>query len=133
MACLLRVFVFSCFRGQLRVELPSLPAKPFDADWCLIPAMRLALVLSLGLTLGGVRGRQAPGAQPTPPIDVSPRLAEADALVEAGCFDCLRDALTKYQAIRVLRRCARGRDRPGHGRGGSRPPGCWPSASGNWG
>lgn len=40
--------------------------------------------------------------QPTPPVDVSARLAEADGLVEAGCFDCLRDALSKYQAIRVV-------------------------------
>ena len=31
-----------------------------------------------------------------------PRLAEADALVQAGCFDCLRDALSRYQAIRAL-------------------------------
>jgi len=33
---------------------------------------------------------------------VSPQLADADALVEAGCFDCLRDALAKYQAVQTL-------------------------------
>ena len=65
--------------------------------------MRLATLLSLMLAVGGCRAARPPVAtQPTPFVDVSGRLAEADALVEAGCFDCLRDALSTYQAIRVL-------------------------------
>ena len=64
--------------------------------------MRLALVLGLTLAVGGCAAARPPVAQPTRPIDVSPQLAEADALVEAGCFDCLRDALAKYQAVQTL-------------------------------
>jgi len=77
--------------------------KPFDACRCLIAFMRLPLVLALTLVAGGCRAaRPAVATQPTPPVDVSARLTEADGLVEAGCFDCLRDALSKYQAIRGL-------------------------------
>ena len=65
--------------------------------------MRLAVVLALTLAAGGCAAAKPPVAtQPSQPIDVSPRLAEADALVEAGCFNCLRDALSRYQDIRVL-------------------------------
>jgi tetratricopeptide (TPR) repeat protein len=61
---------------------------------------RPSFVLGLALTVGGcaaAKPRPAP-----PPVDVSPRLAEADALVRAGCFDCLRDALATYQAARAV-------------------------------
>jgi tetratricopeptide (TPR) repeat protein len=64
--------------------------------------MRLALVLLIALAFGGCAARPPVATQPAAPVDVSARLAEADALVEAGCFDCLRDALSKYQAIRVV-------------------------------
>jgi tetratricopeptide (TPR) repeat protein len=65
--------------------------------------MRLAVVLGLALVVWGCGAAKPPVAtQPTPPVDVSPRLAEADGLVQAGCFDCLRDALSIYQAIRAL-------------------------------
>jgi len=43
--------------------------------------------------------RHAPA--PRPP-DLSSRLAEADALVAAGCFDCLREALDSYQTLRTV-------------------------------
>jgi hypothetical protein len=36
----------------------------------------------------------------TPAVDLSSRLSEADALVAAGCYDCLRGALERYQALR---------------------------------
>ena len=40
----------------------------------------------------------------TPPVDPSiaarATLAEADALVRAGCFDCLTDALKRYESVR---------------------------------
>jgi tetratricopeptide (TPR) repeat protein len=58
-------------------------------------AVAAAIVLTLACS--------APKARiPPPTVDWSARLAEADALVEAGCFDCLRDALQKYQALRAM-------------------------------
>jgi hypothetical protein len=68
--------------------------------------MRVALPLVnvLGtvaaLTLAGCSPSRA--RIPPAPIDLSQRLAEADALVAAGCFDCLRDALQKYQTLRSV-------------------------------
>jgi tetratricopeptide (TPR) repeat protein len=59
---------------------------------------RMPLTLCLAVAVGGCGAPKRRLA--TPPIDVSPRLAQADALIQAGCFDCLRDALAKYQAIR---------------------------------
>jgi len=64
--------------------------------------VRLAFVLGLALAVGGCAAARPPAAQAIGPVDVSPQLAEADALVEAGCFDCLRDALAKYQAVQTL-------------------------------
>jgi tetratricopeptide (TPR) repeat protein len=52
------------------------------------------------LTLAGCSASKA--RIPPAPIDLSPRLAEADALLAAGCFDCLRDALQKYQSLRTV-------------------------------
>ncbi len=47
----------------------------------------------------------AAGCSPTRPValqpsDLSSRLAAADALLAAGCFDCLREALEQYQTLR---------------------------------
>ncbi len=51
-------------------------------------------------------------ARPSRPVstalDVSARLAEADALVRAGCFDCLREAFVKYETLRTLNGVASG-------------------------
>jgi hypothetical protein len=58
------------------------------------------LVIGLAVTIGGCGPPKTRLA--TPPVDVSPRLAEADALITAGCFDCLRDALATYQAVRTV-------------------------------
>jgi hypothetical protein len=45
----------------------------------------------------------APAAVPAPIVVVDPheQLANADALVRAGCYDCLRDALTAYEGLRT--------------------------------
>jgi tetratricopeptide (TPR) repeat protein len=59
-----------------------------------------ALVIGLAMAIGGCGPHETRLA--TPPVDVSPRLAEADALIQSGCFDCLRDALAKYQSVRIL-------------------------------
>jgi tetratricopeptide (TPR) repeat protein len=61
---------------------------------------RTSVVIGLAAAIGGCGPPKARLA--APPIDVSPRLAEADALVRAGCFDCLRDALARYQAVRTV-------------------------------
>lgn len=39
---------------------------------------------------------------PAPVADLSARLGEADALVAAGCFDCLCEALDRYQGLRTV-------------------------------
>ncbi len=62
-----------------------------------MPLWHPAIVVGLALAVGGCAAAKPRAA--APPIDLSPRLAEADALVQAGCFDCLRDALAAYQAI----------------------------------
>jgi tetratricopeptide (TPR) repeat protein len=59
-----------------------------------------AVALAGGLACAGCGASKA--RLPPAPIDSSPRLAEADALVEAGCFDCLRDALQEYQVLRTM-------------------------------
>ena len=72
--------------------------------------MRVAfpLVKVLGtvaaLTLAGCSASKV--RIPPAPIDLSQQLAEADALVAAGCFDCLRDALQKYQTLRLVSEAA---------------------------
>jgi tetratricopeptide (TPR) repeat protein len=63
-------------------------------------AWRPALAIGFAVAIGGCGPHQTRLA--ARPIDVSPRLAEADALVQAGCFDCLRDALARYQAVRLV-------------------------------
>ena len=56
------------------------------------------LVLALVPVVAGCASR----ARVLPPPDLSAGLAEADAQLHAGCFDCLRDSLAKYQALRVV-------------------------------
>ena len=46
--------------------------------------------------------RPRPEVVTAPPLDVQPRLDAADALVRAGCFDCLEEALRSYNELRVL-------------------------------
>ena len=60
-------------------------------------ARLISVVALLALTLGCAARPRVP-----PPLDLSARLGEADALVRAGCFDCLRDALDRYQALRSV-------------------------------
>ena len=57
-------------------------------------------MIDLAVAIGGCGPHQTRLAARS--IDVSPRLAEADALIQAGCFDCLRDALAKYQGVRTV-------------------------------
>jgi tetratricopeptide (TPR) repeat protein len=66
---------------------------------------RLTLALGLAVVTGGCATARPLVASPSVAnllIDVSPRLAEADALVLAGCFDCFQDALAQYQAVRAI-------------------------------
>ena len=66
-----------------------------DGRFCLVTAVALVGVLASA-------GCGAKARVPPPPIDLSARLAEAEALIEAGCFDCLRDALENYQSLRTV-------------------------------
>ena len=59
----------------------------------------LLLAVGVALCLGGcvvpVAKVEAPLASP------AKELAEADTLVRAGCFDCLRDGFVKYEGVRT--------------------------------
>src|SRR5262245_2006862 len=57
------------------------------------------LAVGILLTAAGCAAKHPAG--PSPP-DLSSRLADADASLAAGCFDCLRNALDKYQAVRTV-------------------------------
>jgi tetratricopeptide (TPR) repeat protein len=57
-------------------------------------------MIDLAVAIGGCGPHETRRAARS--IDVSPRLAEADALIQAGCFDCLRDALAQYQGVRAV-------------------------------
>jgi tetratricopeptide (TPR) repeat protein len=46
--------------------------------------------------------KRVPPALPDPSIAARGTLAEADALVRAGCFDCLADALKRYESVRSV-------------------------------
>lgn len=62
-------------------------------------ATNLLLTVGVALCLGGCA---VPAAKVAAPL-ASPakELAEADALVRAGCFDCLRDGFVKYEGVRT--------------------------------
>jgi tetratricopeptide (TPR) repeat protein len=62
-------------------------------------ATNLLLALGVALCLGGCA---VPVAKIAAPLASPAReLAEADALVRAGCFDCLRDGFVKYEGVRT--------------------------------
>ena len=46
--------------------------------------------------------RRVPPPLPDPSIAARVTLAEADALVRAGCFDCLASALKQYESVRSV-------------------------------
>lgn len=67
-----------------------------------MPPRRRCFAVIVGISLAFASGcaakkPRAPVAEPFPPAD----FARAEALVTAGCYDCLRDALDIYEAIRV--------------------------------
>jgi tetratricopeptide (TPR) repeat protein len=59
-----------------------------------------ALVLTFAVAVASCARAKPPASQPAP--DVTDRLAEADAVVRIGCYDCLTDALREYETIRAL-------------------------------
>ena len=61
--------------------------------------LRAVAVLMTVAAVVGCRTKHP--VSPQPP-DLSSRLNEADALIAAGCFDCLREALQRYQALRTV-------------------------------
>jgi tetratricopeptide (TPR) repeat protein len=58
-----------------------------------------AFAVAVLLSIAGCAAKR-PVAPAVP--DLTSSLAEADALLAAGCFDCLREALDKYQAARAV-------------------------------
>src|SRR5262245_38633918 len=63
-----------------------------------VPA-NLFLALGVALCLGGCA---VPAVKVAAPLAAPAKeLAEADALVRTGCFDCLRDAFVKYEGVRT--------------------------------
>src|SRR2546428_5487971 len=64
--------------------------------------MRAARLISVVALVTLAAGCAAKARVPPAPVDLSARLAEADVLVQAGCFDCLHDALDRYQSLRSV-------------------------------
>jgi tetratricopeptide (TPR) repeat protein len=60
---------------------------------------KIAVILGTALVVVGCATARPTRSVST--IDVTALLDEADVLVRAGCFDCLRDAFVKYEALRT--------------------------------
>ena len=60
---------------------------------------RLCLIVCLA-PIWGCRAAKPPIV--SPPLDLSAQLAAAEALLNAGCYDCLREALQSYQQLRTI-------------------------------
>jgi tetratricopeptide (TPR) repeat protein len=60
-------------------------------------AMRPLLIGMVLLVMAGCARNRLPVAEPAP--DVTARLAQSEALVRIGCFDCLVEALREYEAV----------------------------------
>ena len=61
--------------------------------------MRLPLLIVVCAATACAPRRPAPA---DPSIAARATLVEADALVRAGCFDCLTDALQRYESVRAV-------------------------------
>ena len=65
--------------------------------------MRLSIFCVIALVCAGCADRAIPHAtvaEAPPTVDTRPVLAVADDNVRSGCYDCLRDALAAYEALK---------------------------------
>src|SRR6187551_2641218 len=60
----------------------------------------LCVVVSAAIGAAACAPKAAPSVSPQQ--RAIQRIAEADALVQAGCYDCLVDALSKYEEARAV-------------------------------